>query len=67
MQPATEAKPAACRLARKNRLAQVDPSNRSYAFYADLEAMLLVDPFENPFSTASTRWNELRHFKSLAA
>jgi hypothetical protein len=32
-----------------------------------LEAMLLVDPFQNPFSTASTRWDELRHFKSLAA
>jgi hypothetical protein len=40
-------------LARNNRTDEIDLLNRSCAFYPGLESILLGDPAQNPFSTAS--------------
>ena len=39
--------------ARNYRISSADILNRSCAFHADLESILLEDPSQNPFSTAS--------------
>ena len=48
-------KASACRPARNYRISGADILNRSCAFDADLESILLGDPPQNPFSTASTQ------------